>query len=110
MICNCSLAGTSACKNCSNNQSAGNDYDYSKWFHVDIPPLVSQEQINEMCGNFWKKYIKEIPEAKELNCSNCKHYYKEIVNGVEFVNKNYCEKGVNVASPAFWCKWGEVND
>ena len=100
------MAGTSACKTCVNNQFR-NDYNYSNWFHVDIPSY-SEEQLN----NYTKQLLKDITKVKEstrdLNCNNCKHYHKQIVEGIEFVNQNYCKKGVNVASPSFWCKWGEV--
>ena len=79
---------------------------------MDIPSY-SEEQLS----NYTKQLLKDIPEEEEveieeltlnLNCNKCKHYHRQIVEGVEFVNQNYCKKGVNVASPSFWCKWGEV--
>lgn len=79
---------------------------------MDIPSY-SEEQLS----NYTKQLLKNIPEevgvkepTPDLNCNNCKHYHRQFIEGVEFVNQNYCKKGVNVASPAFWCKWGEVID
>lgn len=111
MICNCNLAGTNACKTCVNNKDPWNEYDYNKWFHVDIPE-PSKEELDKWFSSYKFPTISTDdikPKAKEvqdLNCGNCKYYHRDIVKGIEFVNHNYCEKGVNVASLAFWCKWG----
>lgn len=53
------MAGTSACKNCVNNHKAGNDYDYSKWFHVEVPNY-STEQLDY----YTRKLLEDIPKVK----------------------------------------------
>ena len=81
-ICCCSLAGTAACRHCSNNEYAEEPIAGRG---VTVPSItVSTLYLSEI-NDFWKnEYIKEhdarVEEYKNsvpvVRCAFCKHYIK----------------------------------
>ena len=102
-ICCCSLAGTAACRHCSNNEYAEEPIAGRG---VTVPSItVSTLYLSEI-NDFWKnEYIKEhdarIKEYETsvpvVRCAFCKHYIKHDKRCAVWnhgVHKNdYCSRG-----------------
>ena len=56
------------------------------------------------------KYVATYEPVKLGSCSNCKHYYREVRDGIEYFNFNYCKKGVSPAYPNFFCAYHEEEE
>ena len=54
--------------------------------------------------------IKELPSAdvaKVVRCKNCKHWHREIHNGIEYFNYNSCDLNHGGDGHNFYCTDGE---
>lgn len=78
------MAGTSSCKYCVNNHRAGNDYDYSKWFHVEVPDY-STKQLDY----YTSKLLEDIPKvkksARDLSSKDCKPCHMTNKEAIELI-------------------------